>query len=75
MRDDEGRVVMWIGSNTDIDDVKLAEESLKEASRRKDGATATLAHELRNPLAPVRNGLQVMRLAQRRRGGSPRFRI
>ncbi|MCW1923927.1 PAS domain S-box protein [Luteolibacter arcticus] len=36
---------------------------LRDADRRKDEFLATLAHELRNPLAPIRNGLQVMRLA------------
>jgi PAS domain S-box-containing protein len=36
---------------------------LREADRRKDEFLATLAHELRNPLAPVRNGLQILRLA------------
>ncbi len=35
---------------------------LKEADRRKDEFLATLAHELRNPLAPVRNAVQVLRL-------------
>ncbi|OWK35303.1 Chemotaxis protein methyltransferase CheR [Fimbriiglobus ruber] len=39
------------------------EEALKEADRRKDEFLATLAHELRNPLAPMRNALQVMQLA------------
>jgi PAS domain S-box-containing protein len=39
-----------------------AEESLKEADRRKNEFLAVLAHELRNPLAPVRNGLHVLRL-------------
>ena len=39
---------------------------LSEADRRKDEFLATLAHELRNPLAPIRNGLQIMRLS----GGS-----
>ncbi|WP_422930478.1 PAS domain S-box protein [Singulisphaera sp. PoT] len=38
-------------------------EALREADRRKDEFLATLAHELRNPLAPVRNGLQIMRMA------------
>jgi PAS domain S-box-containing protein len=47
----------------DITDRKRAEEALKEADRRKDEFLALLAHELRNPLAPIRNGLQVMRLA------------
>ncbi|MGA9768451.1 MAG: ATP-binding protein, partial [Blastocatellia bacterium] len=36
---------------------------LKENDRRKDEFLATLAHELRNPLAPIRNGLQIMRIA------------
>jgi signal transduction histidine kinase len=38
-------------------------EALREADRRKDEFLAMLAHELRNPLAPIRNGLQVLRLA------------
>ena len=49
---------------------KLAEEALrrselalKDADRRKDEFLATLAHELRNPLAPVRNSLELMKLA------------
>jgi PAS domain S-box-containing protein len=36
---------------------------LQEEDQRKDEFLATLAHELRNPLAPIRNGLQIMRLA------------
>lgn len=38
-------------------------EQLREADRRKDHFLATLAHELRNPLAPIRNGLEVLKLA------------
>jgi PAS domain S-box-containing protein len=45
-----------------IDNAELYRE-LRDADRRKDEFLATLAHELRNPLAPIRNGLQVMRLA------------
>lgn len=48
----------------DITDRKLAMEALQEADRRKDEFLATLAHELRNPLAPIRTGLQVLRLAE-----------
>jgi len=55
----------------DISDRKRLEESLRrhaadlsEADRRKDEFLATLAHELRNPLAPIRNGLQIMKLTK-----------
>jgi len=47
----------------DITEQKLAKDALKETDRRKDHFIALLAHELRNPLAPIRNGLQVMQLA------------
>jgi signal transduction histidine kinase len=42
---------------------KRVEQALREADRRKDEFLATLAHELRNPLAPIRNALEIMRLA------------
>ena len=44
-------------------DLRSLAADLSEADHRKDEFLATLAHELRNPLAPIRNGLQVMRLA------------
>jgi PAS domain S-box-containing protein len=45
--------------------LRKAEQGLREADRRKDEFLATLAHELRNPLAPIRNGLQILRLADK----------
>ena len=47
----------------DITDRKLAERELRDADRRKDEFLATLSHELRNPLAPIRTALEIMRLA------------
>lgn len=41
---------------------KRVEEALRDADRRKDEFLATLAHELRNPLAPIRNSLHILRL-------------
>ncbi|HEV2855287.1 MAG TPA: PAS domain S-box protein [Thermoanaerobaculia bacterium] len=62
-RDEAGQVREYIGTVMDITERREAVEALKEADRRKDEFLALLAHELRNPLAPLRNGLQVMRLA------------
>jgi PAS domain S-box-containing protein len=61
---DSGQPVRMIGATIDITDRKQAEESLREADRRKDEFLATLAHELRNPLAPIRNALQIIRLTK-----------
>ena len=47
---------------TDIDDRKRMEEALKEADQRKDQFLAMLAHELRNPLAPISNAVQIMKV-------------
>ncbi|MEP7381992.1 MAG: CheR family methyltransferase [Gemmatimonadota bacterium] len=47
----------------DISDRKSAEASLQETSRRKDEFLAILAHELRNPLAPIRNALEIFSLS------------
>jgi signal transduction histidine kinase len=48
---------------TEIGERTLAEARLREADRRKDEFLATLAHELRNPLAPLLNALNVRRLS------------
>jgi CheY-like chemotaxis protein len=45
----------------DLTQRKQAEQALREADRRKDEFLATLAHELRNPLAPVRNAVELLR--------------
>ena len=57
----DGSLVGFVGCSLDITDVKEAIEVLQESDRRKDEFLATLAHELRNPLAPLRNGLGILR--------------
>ena len=53
----------WVAVVLDNTDRKRMEEALQEADRRKDEFLATLAHELRNPLAPIRNAVELMRRA------------
>jgi signal transduction histidine kinase len=50
----------------EIGERKRAENALREHDRNKDEFLATLAHELRNPLAPIRNALEIMRLSRER---------
>lgn len=61
VQDAGGKVIGMRAFVRDITDRKRAEEALREADRRKDEFIATLSHELRNPLAPIRNGLHVLR--------------
>lgn len=56
--DEESTPTHLVGVSIDITVRKQAEEALREADRRKDRFLATLAHELRNPLAPLSNALQ-----------------
>jgi PAS domain S-box-containing protein len=58
----EGEAPMVGGIAIDITDRIEVEAALKEADRRKDEFLAMLAHELRNPLGPIRNAVQVMKL-------------
>jgi signal transduction histidine kinase len=51
----------YIGSVIDITERKQYEVALKDADRRKDEFLATLAHELRNPLAPILNAVDILK--------------
>jgi len=61
IRDDQDQIIKWFGVTADVHDQKRAQEALLEMDRRKNEFLAMLAHELRNPLAPIRNAVQVMR--------------
>ncbi len=69
VRDSQGRVVHWFGTNTDVENERLAMEAnaqlrvaAEAANRTKDEFLAMLGHELRNPLSPILTALQLMKL-------------
>ena len=59
--DRSGAVCGCVSVCVDLTERREVEEVLREADRRKDEFLATLSHELRNPLAPIRNALELMR--------------
>lgn len=63
LREQDGTIVGLIVAAMDITERKRVEHALREADRRKDEFLATLAHELRNPRAPVSKGLYILRRA------------
>ena len=69
LRGEDGTILQWFGTNTDIthrrkleDELRKLAAGLAEADRRKNEFLAVLAHELRNPLAPILTALELMRL-------------
>lgn len=62
--DEGGQILFVAATGVDVTARRQMEDSLRAADRKKDDFIALLAHELRNPLAPIRNGLQIMRLAR-----------
>jgi PAS domain S-box-containing protein len=58
----DGSVEFVLSVTSDVTERKHFERTLSEQDQRKDEFLATLAHELRNPLAPLRTGLQVLQL-------------
>ncbi|HZY18775.1 MAG TPA: PAS domain S-box protein [Ramlibacter sp.] len=65
--DEDGRVGHVLGVTRDITEAWHAQDALRRANRQKDEFLGTLAHELRNPLAPLRTGLSLLQ----RGGGTP----
>jgi len=58
---DDGEPLRMLGVSLDVTERKKREERLLDADRKKDEFVATLAHELRNPLAPMRNAVEIIK--------------
>ena len=72
IRDGQGNVLRWFGTNTDVTEqrelaslIRQQAEQLADESRRKDEFLAMLSHELRNPLAPIRSAVHLLKLQER----------
>ena len=62
MLDADGAIYEWIGAASDISERKEAEQKMREADRQKDEFLAMLAHELRNPLAPLGAAAELLQM-------------
>ena len=62
IKNSSGKIIRWMGTCTDIHAQKLAEEGLRDSNDRKDEFLAMLAHELRNPLAPISSSAHMLAL-------------
>ena len=62
--DTAGNIYGCVSVCVDLTERRRAEQGLLDADRRKDEFLATLSHELRNPLAPIRTALEVIRLSR-----------
>jgi PAS domain S-box-containing protein len=64
LRDDAGEPTGQLAVIRDVTVRHEAEQALRQADRKKDDFIATLAHELRNPLAPIRNAVSLLRMKE-----------
>ncbi|SNS52973.1 PAS domain S-box-containing protein [Noviherbaspirillum humi] len=64
VRDEAGAILRWMGTCTDIQEQKSIQDALRLSDQRKDEFLAMLAHELRNPLAPIAAAADLLSIVQ-----------
>jgi len=62
VRDDGGTIVKWLGTNTDIDDQKIAEDQLRHLNKMKDRFLSIAAHDLRTPMTGILGWTRLLHL-------------
>ena len=62
IRDERGRITRWLATHTDVTEQRRAEDALVAADRSKDEFLAILAHELRNPIAPILMAVKLLQM-------------
>jgi PAS domain S-box-containing protein len=70
VRGADGQPVRWLGTVTEVHEQRLVADELRQASEKKDEFLAMLAHELRNPLAPIKAAAHLLKLSG---GDNPRL--
>jgi PAS domain S-box-containing protein len=61
VRDADNQILSWIGTNTDITEMREQEEKLSQAVRVRDNLLATVTHDLRNPLTVIFGTIRIVR--------------
>lgn len=62
VRNEDGAILKWLGTNTDIDDQKTAREQLRTANKLKDRFLSIAAHDLRTPMTGILGWTQILRM-------------
>lgn len=61
IRDQDGKIMKWVGANTDIHDLKMLQRNLEEESLLRDKFVSTLSHDLRTPLTAAKMSADLIR--------------
>ncbi len=61
IRDDQGRIIKWVGANTDIHDLKEIQKILEEETHLRDRFVSTLTHDLRTPLTAAKMSAEMIK--------------